>query len=585
MRWTVLRPVEAKSNLPHLTVLKDDSVLASGDQSKRDLYTLKFRTELHGITALRLEVLPDGSLPRKGPGRTYYEGSAGDFFLSEIKVFVGGKPVVLKSASHSFARDKFPASAAIDGDPQTGWSIDGGQGRAHYAVFTLAAPLEEPRDLTVQLLCERYHAAGLGRFRIAATTDTRPAVARDLPAEIDELLLIPAERRTEEQQKRLLHQFVLVAPELAKERAAIDKLRKEMPAYPTTLVMKERPAENPRPTFVHKRGEFLQPTDRVEPALPAFLPPLPEGAPRNRLGLARWLVGPDNPLVARVAVNRQWAAFFGTGIVRTQQDFGYQGEPPTHPELLDWLAVEFVKQGWSMKKLHKLIVMSATYQQATRGAPESLKKDPDNRLLARGPRVRLEAELIRDSILRVSGLLSAKVGGPSVFPPQPPGVTTEGTYGRLDWKVSTGEDRYRRGLYTFSKRTSPYAMAATFDAPSGEVCVARRDTTNTPLQALTLLNDPVVADAAQALGRMIAARKGTAEQKTEYLFRRCLTRPPSRDELAKLTAFVQAQQARFEKKELDAATVAGPGDGDVNERGAWTALARVLFNVDEMVVK
>jgi hypothetical protein len=250
--------------------------------------------------------------------------------------------------------------------------------------------------------------------------------------------------------------------------------------------------------------------------------------------------------------------------------------------------VEFVKQGWSLKKMHKLIVMSATYQQAARelgGTPELRTKDPDNRLLARGPRVRLEAELIRDSILRVSGLLSTKIGGPSVFPPQPPGVTTEGTYGRLDWKVSTGEDRYRRGLYTFSKRTAPYAMSATFDAPSGEVCTARREATNTPLQALTLLNDPVVADAAQALGRMIVAQKGTTEEKAEYLFRRCLTRSPSRDELAKLAAFVETQQRRFEKKELDAAAVAGTGEGDVNERAAWTALARVLFNVDEMVVK
>ena len=585
VRWTVLRPVEAKANLPFLTVQKDDSVLVSGDQSKRDVYTLKFHTELRGITAVRLEVLPDESLPRHGPGRTYYEGPAGDFFLSEVTVSASGRKVALKSASHSYARDKFPASAAIDGDPQTGWSIDGGQGRAHYAVFTLAAALEEPRDFTVQLLCERYHAAGVGRFRIAVTTDVRNAVARDLPVEIDDCLLTPAEQRTEAQQQRLLKQFVLVAPELAKEREAIDKLRKEMPAYPTTLVMSERPPENPRPTFLHNRGEFLQPTDRVEAGLPAFLPQLPKEAPRNRLGLARWLVATDNPLVGRVTMNRQWAAFFGQGIVRTQQDFGYQGEPPTHPELLDWLAVEFVKQGWSMKKMHKLIVMSATYQQTSRVTEELRAKDPDNRLLARGPRVRLEAELIRDSVLRVSGLLSSKVGGPSVFPPQPPGVTTEGTYGRLDWKVSTGEDRYRRGLYTFCKRTAPYAMSSTFDAPSGEVCVARRETTNTPLQALTLLNDPVVSDAAQALGRMLAARKGTTEEKAEYLCRRCLTRLPSRDELAKLTAFVETQQRRFEKKELDAAVIAGPGDGDVNERAAWAALARVLFNVDEMIAK
>ena len=192
--------------------------------------------------------------------------------------------------------------------------------------------------------------------------------------------------------------------------------------------------------------------------------------------------------------------------MRTAEDFGYQGEPPSHPELLDWLALELSRQGWSMKRMHKLIVMSATYQQSSRATPELLAKDPENRLLARGPRVRLEAEVIRDAALRASGLLSERIGGPSVFPPQPPGVTTEGTYGGLEWKVSPGGDRYRRGLYTFTKRTAPFAMATTFDAPSGEVCVARREVSNTPLQALTLLNDPVFQEAAQALGRLMAAR-------------------------------------------------------------------------------
>ncbi len=332
------------------------------------------------------------------------------------------------------------------------------------------------------------------------TTDPHVDVAHPLPADIEDLLLVPAAKRTSEQERRLLQHFLTTAPELAKERAEIDRLRKQMPAYPTTLVLAERPPENPRPTFLHHRGEFLQPKERVEPEVFGILPPLPRDVPRNRLGLARWLVSPDNPLVGRVTINRQWAAFFGWGIVRTTQDFGYQGEPPSHPELLDWLAVELVRRGWSMKQMHRLIVTSATYRQASRGTPQSWQIDPDNKLLGRGPRVRLEAEQIRDAVLRVSGLLSEKVGGPSVFPPQPPGVTTEGAYGQLQWKVSDGPDRYRRGLYTFSKRTAPFAMFATFDAPSGEVCVARRDVSNTPLQALTLLNDPAFTEAAQALG-------------------------------------------------------------------------------------
>jgi hypothetical protein len=585
VRWTVLRPAEAKANVPMLSVLDDDSVIATGDQSKRDVYDLTFHSDLHGITAVRLEVLPDDRLPKHGPGRVYYEGAFGDFFLSEFTATAGGRKVAFAGASHSHAAGNDTAKNAIDGDPQTGWSINGGQGRPHAAVFTLAAPLADARDLHVQLLCERYYAAGLGRFRISVTTDPRPAVARDMPADVEELLLVPAAKRTAEQRQRLLRQFLRTAPELAAERAAIDKLRQQMPAYPTTLVLRERPPENPRPTYRHNRGEFLQPTERVEPAVLSVLPPLPAGAPRNRLGFARWLVSPENPLVGRVTVNRQWAAFFGRGLVPTLQDFGYQGEPPSHPQLLDWLAVELVKQGWSLKRMHRLIVLSATYQQASRVTPELLAKDPDNRLLARGPRVRLEAELVRDAALRASGLLAEKVGGPSVFPPQPPGVTTEGTYGSLAWQVSQGPDRYRRGLYTFSKRTAPYALFATFDAPSGEACLARREVSDTPLQALTLLNDTVFVEAARALGRQLAAQTASPEERAAALFRRCLTRPPGRDELALLVGFYEAQKRRLQKRELDAAALAGPGDGDVVERAAWTALARALLNLDGAIVK
>jgi hypothetical protein len=238
-----------------------------------------------------------------------------------------------------------------------------------------------------------------------------------------------------------------------------------------------------------------------------------------------------------------------------------------------------------LKALHRLIVTSAAYRQSSAVTPELLARDAENRLLARGPRVRLEAELVRDTALRASGLLSQKMGGPSVFPPQPPGVTTEGTYGALQWKVSEGEDRYRRGLYTFAKRTAPYAMTLTFDGPSGEACVARRETSNTPLQALTLLNDTVFVEAAQALGRMMTGRQGSVEDRAAYLFRRCVTRPPSQEELTALVSFYSEQKKRFESKALDAAAIAGAGDGDVNDRAAWTALARALLNLDEVITK
>jgi hypothetical protein len=295
---------------------------------------------------------------------------------------------------------------------------------------------------------------------------------------------------------------------------------------------------------------------------------MPAAAPKDRLTFARWLVDRNNPLVARVTMNRHWAAFFGKGLVRTTEDFGTQGEPPTHPELLDWLAVEFMDRGWSQKAMHKQIVMSATYRQSSRMTPELVERDPQNRLYARGPRVRLEAEQVRDSLLAASSLLSRKQGGPSVFPPQPANITTEGAFGALPWNVSTGEDRYRRSLYTFSKRTAPFAMFSTFDAPSGEACVARRDQSNTPLQALTLLNDAMLVEAAEALGKQYSSG-GTDESRTTSLFRRCLVRPPQPAEQKALVQFVQDQRQRFPK----------------DETLVWTALARSILNLDELIVK
>ena len=654
VQWTALRPTEAQSNLPLLTVQPDDSVFASGDITKADTYELTFRNVPGGVTALRLEALPDDRLPAHGPGLTYYEGRKGDFFMGEFQVShaianaaasgaavpaaavnqssrlvapapvkttgrlgqPGGlphyAPIKLVRATESFSKNNFgsnPTTAALatDGNPETGWSTATREGERHEAVFNLAEPLHAAGDLRVKILFGRHYAASLGRFRIAFTTDPRGAAASTLPLEAQALLLRPEAQLTAADRAKLREHFLLVTAELKEARAEIEHLRKP-PTYQTTLVLRERPPEHPRPTFRHHRGEFLSPKEAVAPAVLGVLNPLPPGAPTNRLSFAQWLVSPDNPLTARVTVNRQWAAFFGRGLVRTTEDFGLQGDAPTHPELLDWLAVEFMKQGWSLKQLHRLIVTSATYQQAAADKelkglrveaaavvapfnPSTLQPfnrltlDPDNILLSRFPRSRLDAELIRDSVLRVSGLLSAKIGGPSVFPPQPASVTSEGVYGGKSWTESTGEDRYRRGLYTFAKRSAPYAMFNTFDGPSGEACVARRDVSNTPLQALTLLNDTVILEAAQALGRQFAAQPGSVESRVETLFRRCLTRPPSADERAQLVKFFETQRARFASGELKATTFAGPGDGDANARAAWTALARALLNLDEFIAK
>jgi hypothetical protein len=599
--WTVLRPAVMKTNLPLLAVQEDGSVFASGDITKYDTYELKFRGNLCGVKAIRLEALPDARLPADGPGLCYYEGPKGDFFLGEFQLRVQGKPVKIASATESYARNHFDkhavsAQLATDGDPQTGWSCADRQGERHEAVFVLAEPLGDVGELDLKMVFGRHYPCPLGRFRISVTSSDR-AVARDLPEEIQKLLTVADAQLADAQRGKLRQQFLLAAPELAKAREAIDRLRKEQPAEPTTLVFQERPSAHPRPTHLHHRGEFLQPTDRVEPEVPEFLHALPAGAPRDRLTFARWLVSADNPLTVRVTVNRQWQVLFGRGLVRTTQDFGLQGELPSHPELLDWLAVEFMtpshsllikggtQGGWSMKRLHRLIVTSATYRQSARATPELLAKDPENVLLARAPRVRLDAETIRDAVLRASGLLSPRVGGPSVYPPQPAGVTTEGTYGKLDWQVSQGADRYRRGLYTFSKRTAPYAMFNTFDAPSGETCLARREVSNTPLQALTLLNDPVIVEAAQALGRLLAAEDGSEEARVQMAFRRVLARPATNEEVKMLVAFYLNQKRRCAAGELDAARIAGAGQGDANERAAWTALVRVLFNLDEAITR
>lgn len=588
IRWTRLRPASAKATLPHLAVLPDDSILASGDESKSDRYEIAFDHLPNVITAIRLEALPDASLPKHGPGRVFYEGPFGDFKLSELTATVDGKPIHFESAAQSYSSEPGGAAAAIDGSPLTSWSVNGGQGKAHAAVFILKQPLQNARRLTIGMLCEYYYAAGLGRFRISAATSPVAADRQVLPPKIDDLLAIPVASRTPEDRHALSRYFASIVPELARPRKRIEALRHSEPVLPTSLVMSERPHDNPRATYLHKRGDFLRPTDRVEAGLPTLFGQVAKNGPQDRLGFARWLVSAENPLVGRVTMNRQWQAFFGRGIVQTTEDFGYQGSPPTHPELLDWLAIEFINRHWSMKAMHRLIVTSATYRQSSQISAEALAKDPDNRLLSRAPRVRLEAELIRDSELKAAGLLTETIGGPSVFPPQPANVTTEGTYGGLSWNDSTGLDRYRRGLYTFTKRTAPFAMLSTFDAPSGEACVVQREVTNTPLQALTLLNDGMFVEIAQSLARKVTSGPPqTTAETARAMFRRCLTRPPDRDELAALVKFQKQEHARFERdpKAADALVRASSGNLGRAELAAWTAVARGLLNLDETITK
>jgi hypothetical protein len=307
----------------------------------------------------------------------------------------------------------------------------------------------------------------------------------------------------------------------------------------------------------------------------------------NRLGLAHWLVDAENPLTARVTVNRFWEQFFGRGLVETAEDFGIQGERPSHPELLDWLATEFVRLGWSQKALHRTIVLSAAYRQSSRVTPLLLEKDPYNRLLSRGPRFRMEAEMVRDSALAAGGLLCRRIGGPSVFPYQPDGVWKI-PFNKDQWINSDGDDRYRRGLYTFWRRTSPYPSFMTFDAPSREVCSVKRVRTNTPLQALVLLNDPAFFDAARGMARRVMTEAGPEpSSRAVHAFRRCTARAPGEAELREIVALHALERERF-RKDADAARrlVQVPsGESDLSEWAAWTVVCNTILNLDETITK
>ena len=591
-RWQILRPSQMRTTMPHLDLQPDGFILGGGDITKSDVYDLTFAAAIKGATAIRLEVSSHPALPNDGPGLTNYEGPLGGFFLSEIQAFQGKErlrfadatatndeeddrisdaqpaakaaPVAkgkAKTKGKAASRKKNNATAALDGEMSSGWQVLGGLGQQHTAVFQFDKPTDLAAGFALKMLFEKHYACPLGHFRISVTTDAA-AQASNQPAEISAMLAGAAPRDL----AKLRQHYLETAPELAVHTKALVALRKRVPRGQPTLVMQERPATHPRETRRYHRGEYLSPKEVVPPAVPAFLPALPKDAPANRLTFARWLFAPENPMTARVAVNRTWQAFFGRGLVQSLEDLGYQSDVPTHPELLDWLAVEFRQQGWSMKQLHRLIVTSDTYRQASKVTAELAEKDPTNLLLARGARFRLDAEIIRDSTLKASGLLSLKMGGPGVYPPQPASVTSEGTYGRLDWKPSEGEDRSRRSLYTFIKRTAPFAMATTFDAPTGESCIARRDVSNSPLQALTLLNDAMFLETAQALAKVGQAAGADDDTRLTVILRRCITRPPAADEMAALRAFVIAQRQR-----------------GLKEDAVWLAVARAALNLDEAI--
>jgi hypothetical protein len=403
-------------------------------------------------------------------------------------------------------------------------------------------------------------------------------VARDLEV----ILNLRPDQRTEGQKKKLATFFRTKDAGFKQRFDEIAALKKQEPKFPTTLVLAELP--RPRETHVMIGGDFTRPGDKVSPGVPSVLHPLRSPMP-NRLDLARWLVDRRNPLVGRVTMNRLWMHHFGKGIVETENDFGTQGRPPTHPELLDWLATEFPERGWSLKAMHRLMVCSATYRQASAVRPELAEIDPHNRLLARQNRLRLDAEIVRDNALAASGLLSQQIGGPSVYPPQPDGIY-QFTQVQRRWQTSAGPARYRRGLYTFFQRSAPYPALIVFDAPDATSSCTRRVRSNTPLQALTLLNDQAFLELARGLADRVL-REGPPDdaRRLQYAFRLCLAREPSSAEAQRLGQYLAQQRDEFEVAPADARSFLAGSESSVAERAAWTAVARVLLNLDEFITR
>ena len=614
-RWITLGPTRVRSaNGTRLTVGNDGSVIASGPAPIEEQYVLDMQLPAGRVTGVRIEALPDPSLPQGGPGRDYYGNFVLTGFQLDVRAAAGAVRFTEAGADDRVWNNdvtqlvKPYEGAARNRDLPPGWAIDATRDERRLrrqAVFVPEAPLDlaAPVPATVTLSFRGIASTqAMGRFRLSITADPDPLFIVSVPVKTRAAIDVPAGARSDAQRSDLASQFRATAPALESLRARIADLQRQIGelGIVSTLVMKERASHERPSTFFRERGSFLSPTEKVYAGTPEVLPPLPGDAMPNRLGLARWLVHPGNPLTARVAVNRAWEQIFGVGIVETSEDFGSQASPHSHPELLDWLATEFVRLNWSQKALHRLIVTSATYRQSADVPPALLERDPANRLLARGPRFRMEAEMIRDTALAASGLLSRKTGGPSVFPPQPEGIW-DNPYSDARWETSTGEDRYRRGIYTFVRRTSPYPSLTTFDATSREFCTVRRVRTNTPLQALVMLNDEAVFEAARALaGRMMSEgmaqrtavarpageRQAGQRARAAYGFRLCTSRVPTDPEVGRVVRSYEAQLERFTSDPSAAAAVAGPGvDREIPERAAWTMVANALLNLDETLTK
>ncbi len=599
--------------------LGDASYIAQGYAPTRFKPKMAGLSPASVITAVRLELLNHPNLPRGGPGRSIYGASALSEFEMRIapadgtfEKFDDWQRVEIASAIADVnpperelgpefpdkdakkVRHTGPVAMAIDGNDDTAWSIDAGPGRTNqprYAIFLLKEPVTLEAGTRIGFRLGQNHGGynsddnqtnNVGRFRISVTGASElPAEA--VPMDVTTIAAKPGDARTADETTRLFRYWRSVTPELAGENERAEEAWRSHPWGATQLVYRELPA--PRETHRLERGDFLQPAEAVAPGAPEFLNAPDAGAPPNRLGLAEWLVSRDAPTTARAYVNRIWQGYFGEGLVTTASDFGVQGELPSHPELLDWLAVEFMDSGWDIKHIHRLIVESATYRQSSRATPESLERDPANRLLARGARYRVEGEIVRDIALAASGLLNPAIGGPSVYPPAPEFLfEPPASYGPKTWNTEDDGDQYRRALYTFRFRSVPYPALQVFDTPPGDAPCTRRERSNTPLQALTLLNEPLFVECAASLAKQTLAHVGGSDaERIAYAFRRCTARMPDSEETETLARFLDKQRTRIAAGELDPAAILG-GEGSA-DLAAWALTTRVMLNLDETITR
>ena len=618
--WRRITPASAKSQQGQTMTIQDDgTVFVTGKNPAKDNYDVALNTDLKNITGIRLEALPHASFTNGGLARS----DSGNFVLTELVIEAipanSDKPqrVKIASAQASFEQGTWKVTGTFDGNNSTGWAVHNPANMklARQAAFVFEAPIAAGKAtrINVKLQHQSPHVShNLGRFRLSLTTEPSPKLdgKSSLPQNLVDALRIEPGKRNDVQKKLVVDAFRKTSPEASAVQKRVDAARKQLSnlekQYVRTMIMKDR--AQPRETFVLKRGVWDDP-DReqpIKPGTPAWLPSLPEDAPTERLALARWLVSDENPLTTRVIVNRYWQHFFGIGLVKTTEDFGTQGDRPSHPQLLDWLSIEFVEQKWNVKHMLKLIVMSATYQQSSSvlksglrgryaGVSESAyvpthKIDPYNRLLWRGPRFRLTSHAIRDQALFLSGLLVERIGGPPVKPYQPIGIWSDNSLGKIKYQRDSGEKLYRRTLYTFWRRATAPTML--FDVATRQACEVGQRRTNTPLHALVLMNDITFVESSRKFAERVIMDAGAKPQdRLNLAFRMATSRNPNEREQEALLEVLNKMRPEYQANSEAALKLLSVGESprdesiDPAELAAYSAVMNLLLNLDEAITK